>query len=243
MRADMDSWLTLHHGSEERVTDLDVFEANGEWVFLIRRGDACKRVPTVENERVMMRHFRPARDVVVAYALERDELRLHVRSAREKRLLREVFGWRLFDDLRRFSVREPFTLEPLRRDGADALIAPTGGGIDRIVLTELEVHGEVDPDGKQIWKARDWFALAEAMRVPAVPTEGRLVRAAFDFYFTGQSRPRPVQIYAGNQLRMSRHCDAMAVHRWLTERGFRTNNGVNCGDAETRREEKQTLIP
>ena len=33
-------------------------------VFLIRRGDACKRVPMVEGERVLIRQFRPARDVV-----------------------------------------------------------------------------------------------------------------------------------------------------------------------------------
>ena len=53
MRSGMDGWLALHRGSEQRVTDLEMFELNGEWVFLIRRGDACKRVPMVEGERVM----------------------------------------------------------------------------------------------------------------------------------------------------------------------------------------------
>ena len=37
-----------------------------------------------------------------------------------------------------FSVRNTFTLEPLRADGPGALIVAPGQGIDRIVLTELE---------------------------------------------------------------------------------------------------------
>ena len=116
----------------------------------------------------------------------------------------------------RFSTRRQFTLEPLRTEGAEALIAPPGCGIDRIVLRALEGYAK-DEDGKQwSWKAE------EQLDVSAVPAGGRLLRAGFDLYFTGQRRPRGVQLRAGNQLRMSRHCDATAVHRWLTERGFRT---------------------
>ncbi len=39
-----------------------------------------------------------------------------------------------------FSVRNTFTLAPLREDGPDALRVQTGMGIERIVLTELEVR-------------------------------------------------------------------------------------------------------
>ena len=216
MRADIDSWLAVHRDREEQVTDMEVFPHDGEWVFFIRRGDACKRLPVVEGERVMMRQFRPARDLVAAYSPQRDELRLHGRSMREKQMLRELFGWRLFGDLRRFSTRRQFTLEPLRVDGAEALVAPPGCGIDRIVLRALDGYAK-DEDGQQwSWKAE------EQLEVSAVPAGGRLLRAVFDLYFTGQRRPRGVQLRAGNQLRMSRHCDATAVHRWLTERGFRT---------------------
>ena len=204
--------------AEERVTDLDVFEEEGEWLFLIRRGDACKRVPMVEGERVMIRQFRPARDVVVAYSPKRDELRLHGRSARELRMLRELFGWRLFGDLRRFSARRQFTLEPLRVDSAEALIVPRGCRIEKIELRGIEVYSAKERQTQ--WVART----DERSERVAVPREGRLTRAAFHLYFTGQRRPRPVQISAGNVLRMSRHCDAAAVHRWLTERGFRTSN-------------------
>jgi len=222
MRAGMDGWLALHRGSEQRVTDLEAFELNEEWVFLIRRGDACRRMPMVEGERVMIRQFRPARDVVVAYSPRRDELRLHGRSARELRMLRELFGWRLFGDLRRFSARRQFTLEPLRADGTEALMAPEGCGIEKIELREWEVQGETDA---WIWKA------VEQREPAAVPAEGKLLRAVFEIRFTGEKCARPVQVRAGHQLRMSRHCDATAVHRWLTERGFRCahKDGFNLG--------------
>jgi hypothetical protein len=222
MRAGMDAWLALYRGSEQRVTDLEMFELNEEWVFLIRRGDACRRMPMVEGERVTIRQFRPARDVVVAYSPKRDELRLHGRSARELRMLRELFGWRLFGDLRRFSARRQFTLEPLRAEGAEALIAPMNCGIEKIGLREWEVQGETDA---WIWKA------VEQREPAAVPAEGKLLRAVFEIHFTGQKGARPVQVRAGHQLRMSRHCDATAVHRWLTERGFRCadRDGFNHG--------------
>ena len=216
MRADIDSWLAAHRDSEERVTDMEVFPHDGEWVFFIRRGDACRRLPVVEGQRVMMRQFRPARDLVAAYCPQRDELRLHGRSAREKQLIREVFGWRLFGDLRRFESRRAFTLEPLRALGPDALEAPVGSGIERVELRGLEVHREEEV--QRVEKTDEHGAMV------TVPDEGRLMRASFLIRFRGQRRARPVHLYAGNQLRMSRHCDATAVHRWLTERGFRTFN-------------------
>ncbi len=49
---------------------------DGEHWFLIRRGDAYARIPTVEGPRFMVRHLRPARDLVVVYSPERDELRV-----------------------------------------------------------------------------------------------------------------------------------------------------------------------
>ena len=216
MRADIDSWLAVHRDSEEQVTDMEVFPHDGEWVFFIRRGDACRRLPVVEGQRVMMRQFRPARDLVAAYSPQRDELRLHGRSMREKQLIREVFGWRLFGDLRRFESRRAFTLEPLRALGPDALEAPVGSGIERVELRGLEVHREEEV--QRVEKTDEHGAMV------TVPDEGRLMRASFLIRFRGQRRARPVHLYAGNQLRMSRHCDATAVHRWLTERGFRTFN-------------------
>ena len=77
-----------------------------------------------------------------------------------------------------------------------------------------------------------WIWKAVEQREPApVPAEGKLLRAVFEIHFTGQKGARPVQVRAGHQLRMSRHCDATAVHRWLTERGFRCadRDGFNHG--------------
>ena len=177
MRADIDSWLAVHRDSEEQVTDMEVFPHDGEWVFFIRRGDACRRLPVVEGQRVMMRQFRPARDLVAAYSPQRDELRLHGRSMREKQLIREVFGWRLFGDLRRFESRRAFTLEPLRALGPDALEAPVGSGIERVELRGLEVHREEEV--QRVEKTDEHGAMV------TVPDEGRLMRASFLIRFRG----------------------------------------------------------
>jgi len=222
IKGDIDAWLAEEHEGDERVTEIEMFDVEEEFMFLIRRGDTFTRMPTVEGGRLLVRHFRPARDLVAAYSPERDELRIHGKSVGEKRLIREVFGSRLFGNPNHFSVRKKFTLEPLRRDGADALAVTPGEGIDRIVLTQLEVHSDDEHDAVLVMKATDLFAYAEVARIQAIPSRGRLVRAGFDIYFSGHPKPRPVEIRAGNRLRLARLCDAAAVHRWMTTAGFRS---------------------
>ena len=46
--------------------------------------------------------------------------------------------------------------------------------------------------------------------------------AGFEVHFTGQTKPRMVYVRDGNKLRLTRHCDAAAVHRWLTAHKFRS---------------------
>jgi len=94
IKADFDDWLGDERDGEERVTEIEKLEMEGEYSFLIRRGDSFLRLPTVEGTRFSVRHLRPARDVVVVYNPERDELRIHAKTAREKRKLRELFGQR-----------------------------------------------------------------------------------------------------------------------------------------------------
>ena len=137
-------------------------------------------------------------------------------------MLRRVFGQRLFGDPEYFSVRKAFTLKPLRDDGPDALEVTPGSGIDKVVLTELEVRTNDEHDAVIHWKAKDLFAFAEATSQRIIPAGGQLVSAGFLVQFTGQSKPRMVYLRAGNKLRLARQCDAAAVHRWLTARGFRS---------------------
>jgi len=221
IKADFDTWLGEERDGEERVTEIEWHEIDGEHCFLIRRGDSFLRLPTVDGNGFSVRHLRPARDVVAVINPERDELRIHAKTAREKKKLRQLFGERLFGDPDHFAVRKEFTLNPLRDAEADALIVTPGQGIDRIVLTELEVWSDDDFDASLRMKATDLFAYAEANQLEAIPRRGKLAMAGFEVHFTGQPKPRMVYVRDGNKLRLTRHCDAAAVHRWLAAKGFR----------------------
>lgn len=222
MKSDFDTWLEEERDGEERVTEIETHEMDGEHCFLIRRGDSFLRLPTVDGSGFSVRHLRPARDVVVVYNPERDELRIHGKTAGEKNKLRQLFGERLFGNPDHFAVRKEFTLKPLREDGPDALAVTRGQGIDRIVLTEIEVWSDDDFDASVRTKATDLFAYAEANHLEAVPRRGKLAMAGFEVYFTGQTKPRMVYVRDGRKLRLTRHCDAPAVHRWLSAHGFRS---------------------
>ena len=222
IKADFDTWLGEERDGDERVTEIEMHEIEGEFSFLIRRGDSFLRLPTVDGNRFSVRHLRPARDVVVVYNLERDELRIHAKTEREKKKLRELFGERLFGNPDHFAVRKEFTLNPLRDEGRDALTVTPGQGIDRIVLVELLVWSDDDFDLCVRTTAVDLFAYAEANQRDAIPRRGRLMLAGFEVYFTGQPKPRMVYVRDGNKLRLTRHCDAAAVHRWLSAKGFRS---------------------
>ena len=222
IKNDIDAWLEEERDGEEHVTEIERHEMEGEHWFLIRRGDSSVRMPTVEGHSITVRHLRPARDVVVVLNLERDELRIHGKTTGEKRMLRELFGRRLFGDPDHFSLQKSFTLKPLRIDLREALAVTPGQGIDEIVLVHLEEQLDGEHNVNLQWKIEDIGAYAEAPRPWAVPLRGRLLTAGFLITFSGNpSKPRMVYVRAGNKLRLTRHCDAAAVHRWLSEKGFR----------------------
>ena len=222
IKSDIDTWLAEQREGDEGATEMEPHQVDGDLWFLIRRGDSFARIPVVDGARFTVRHLRPARDLVVAYSAERDELRVHAKGVGEKKMLRRVFGQRLFGDPEYFSVRKAFTLKPLRDEGPDALEVAPGSGIDKVVLTELEVRTNDEHDAVTHWKANDLFAFAEAIGQRIIPAGGQLVSAGFQVQFTGQSKRRMVYLRAGNKLRLTRQCDAAAVHRWLAARGFRS---------------------
>jgi len=152
IKADIDTWLEVERDGEEHVTEIERHEMDGEHWFLIRRGDSSVRLPTVEGHIITVRHLRPARDVVVVLNLERDELRVHAKTAREKRMLRELFGRRLFGDPDHFSVQKTFTLKPLRDDLREAMTVTPGQGIDEIVLVHLEEQLDGEHNVNIQWK-------------------------------------------------------------------------------------------
>ena len=128
---------------------------------------------------------------------------------------------RLFADDKYFSERKAFTLDPLRNLGRASLEAEDGGGIEKIVLRELEVSWPGGLNDSMVMKSDDLFASAKARGKPEAMPNGRLVRASFDVWFAGATKPRKVQVRPLNVLKLGRHCDAAVVQRWLSEAGFR----------------------
>ena len=204
-----------------QTTHIEVHVLDEEYWFLIRHGDTYARVATVENGQASVLHFRPAKDDVVVYAPQWDDIRIHAGTKWEKDLYRETMGRRLFGDDHYFSERKAYTLDPLRTDGADALDVSDIPGISRVVLRELEVAWPGEFKDSMTRKSLDIFESAAGRTTPAIPESGRLVHAVLEFYFGDCPKPRKVHIRPPNVLKLGRHCDAVLVHRWLVERGFR----------------------
>ena len=62
----------------------------------------------------------------------------------------------------------------------------------------------------------------------AILAGGRLLRAAFDFWFAGAKKPRKVQVRPPNILKLGRCCDASVVQRWLSEKDLRETVGARA---------------
>ena len=230
MTTDMDAWFREHNRGMH-IAHIEVIEIEGEFWFVIRHGDTYVRMPAAgPNRQVEVMHFRPTKDDVVVFAPERDEVRLHAGTKGEKDLYRKVFGTRLFGDDRHFSERKTYTLDPLRDEGLDAL-EPIPG-IDRVVAREVAWAWDNSLHDVHTHASDDLLASAaeHGPERKVIPPNARPIKAAFDFYFTGSSKPRKVVIRLPNGLKLGRHCDARLVHQFLGERQFRVTLNA-AGDA------------
>jgi hypothetical protein len=225
LTADLDGWFKEHNRGKQTV-HVEIKPMDGEFWFLVRHGDTFARAPKVENGQMSVLHFRPAKDDVVVYSSKRDEIRIHAGTKGEKELYRQTFGERLFGDPENFSDRKTYTLEPLRTDTIDSLDVSDIAGLDKIVLREFELNWKGGFNDSMIRKSDDVFAAAAKRERPAFPDSGIIQRAALDFYFNGQKKPRRVQVRIPNTLKLGRHCDAALVHEWLSLRGFRASESV-----------------
>jgi hypothetical protein len=212
------------HNRGEQHTDIQVFEMEGEFWFIIRHGDTFTRMPTADqNRRVRIIHFRPMKDDLMVYNPPRNELRIHAGTKGERMLYRKTFERRIFGAEGEFSERRGYTLAPLLTDGPEALLTHDIPGINRIVLREVEMAWDNDNQEVTIRKAKDLFATAQAQnaRRAGHVNPPRLVRASFDVYFGESTKPRKVQIRPPSTVQIGRYCDARRVREWLSKRGFR----------------------
>lgn len=218
----LDAWFARHHRGREMAA-VEMYPIDGEWWFLVQHGDAYVRAPAIEErQRKGVLHFRPERDDVVVYSPEQDEIRLNARTRGERDLYCGAFGLMLRGSENYFSERRTYTLEPLRLDGAGALAVEGIDTICKITLREIEVVSDNAANQFIIEGANDLFETSAPL--PPIPRSGRLTRAQFDFHFADSPRPRAVQIRLPNVLKLGRHCDIRAVHRWACQCGFRVGH-------------------
>jgi hypothetical protein len=154
---DLDEWFQEHNRGEQ-TTLIEIYQMEGECWFLVRHGDTFAHTPKVEKRKTKVLHFRPAKDDVVVYSPERDELRIHAATKGEKDLYRKTFGIQLMGDENYFSEEKAYTLDPLRELGIDALDVSDIDGLDQILLTEYEIAYDSGHQEVVVRKADDIFA-------------------------------------------------------------------------------------
>jgi hypothetical protein len=218
----LDQWFAINHRGSE-TTRIEVYPLRGEYWFLIRHGDVFIRAPKVRQQTTEILHYRPERDDVVVYSPTLDEIRVNARTQGERELYLQQFGLHLRGSLDYFSHRAPYTLEPLRTQGAGALDPGGLDGISAITLRELEVLLNNNQRETITRQAEDIFRCApfDPRHTSPIPDDVHLARAIFDIQFAGARKAHPVEIRPPNILKVSRRSDPHAVQDWLLKRGFR----------------------
>lgn len=230
VRKAVDEWCVENHRGENTVV-VCKYELDGEWWFLIQHGGMMSRLAESKGEqKTETLFYRPGKDDMVVYNIERDDIRIHTESKAEWELYRKEFGQRLRGDPEYFSDRKSFVLDPLRADVDKALSVEGLPEIKRITLQELELTFGGDFDDRIVRRSDDMVASAvqrskDGKEIKAVPDSGKLVRAVFEMEFTTCKKPRRVTIRTPDTLNVGRTGDVKAVHAWLTLREFRTANG------------------
>ena len=225
----VDDWCAENHRGENTVL-ITPHELESEWWFLIQHGGTMSRLAeSLGDQKTATHFFRPGKDDVVVYNVERDELRIHTSSKGESELYRKEFGQRLRGDPQYFSERKNFVLDPLRKDVGKALDPDGVAGITSIKLQELELAFGGDFDDRIIRKSDDMVASAaqrskDGKEIKAVPDTGKLVRAVFEVEFKDLKKPRRVVLRPPDTLNVGQTGDVKAVHDWLTLREFRAPN-------------------
>jgi hypothetical protein len=220
----LDQWFATNHRGAE-TTRIEVYPLRGEQWFLIRHGDVFIRAPKVRQQTTEILHYRPERDDVVVYSPALDEIRVNARTQGERELYIQQFGRHLRGSVDYFSHRAPYTLEPLREQGAGALDPEGLDGISDITLRELEILLNNNQRETITRQAEDIFKCApfDPRHSSPIPEDVHLARAIFDIQFAGARKAHPVEIRLPNILKVSRRCDPHAVQDWLIKRGFRKN--------------------
>ena len=183
LRKAVDEWCKENHRGDNTVS-VSKHQLDGEWWFLVQHGGTMSRLAEAKgNQKTETLLYRPGRDDVVVYNIERDEIRIHTSSKGERELYREEFGQRLRGDAGYFSERKSFVLDPLRNDVDKALSVDGLPDMKRITLLEYEVWFGGEFDDRLVRKPDDMVASAvrrgkDGKVIQAVSDTGKLVAQA-----------------------------------------------------------------
>jgi hypothetical protein len=234
VRKAVDKWCVDNHRGENTVV-ITKHELDGEWWFLIQHGGMMSRLAESKgNQKTATLFYRPGKDDVVVYNVERDEIRIHTESKGERELYQAEFGQRLRGDTFYFSERKNFVLDPLREDVSEALKVDGLPDIKSIKLLEVEIWFGGDFDDRLVRKSDDMVASAahrsnEDKTIKAVMDGGKMVRAVFEVEFANSKKPRKVTLRPPDVLNVGRHGDVRAIQNWLSKRKFRAVDGNGNG--------------
>lgn len=217
----MAKWFKANkRGSVARIVPA-ADHAEGKMYFLIRHGMPFKREGSIENGRSGSVFYRPEFHDVVIYDRRHNVIALHnlSRGKKERLMYLAAMGDLLFEDTEYFSDDKIFTLDPLRKIGADALAWGDVPAISSVRLVEIKVRYKGSRPYTKTLQSSDLFA-SFADKGERFPMDGMLVSAKFEITFIDADRPRNVVIRLPNQANYERDEDAHTIEQWMRLRGF-----------------------
>ncbi len=222
--ADLDRWFVRNGRGDETVV-VQKFQIKGEDYYLVRHGGTYLRSSKVEKRKMEVLHYRPAKDDLIVYSPETDELRINAKTNGERELYRKAFGCFLHGFADYFQRNEMYTLHPIREFGAEALECHDIPGISKVVLTQLELEFDDQQKLSTTWKAVDLFKCpALPMANGLLPKGATLKEASFLIHLGKSMVPLEVKIIPPNTIRLAKQSALPCVQDWMSARGFKRPN-------------------
>jgi hypothetical protein len=214
---DLDDGFEAHkRGREAHVMIFD--HGRRVWI-VVRRGATFKQEGSTKNRKSSLQFYRPEIYDVLFYDTESDLISIHADAAWLRDLYRSCIGAYAFGDPSYFPPGEWLTLDPLFRDGPACCNCADVDGLEKVKLVEVQRHWFNQLHEIDLKKADDVFVgLGDRWR--QFMHGGRLTKAIFKLWLTGEEKPCPVTLRPKNIVSYDRHMDSAPVERWLVKRGF-----------------------
>jgi hypothetical protein len=197
-----------------------VFSRKSQIEIVYGFGGSLSRIASANKDAVDSITFHPLEHVVVR--IDRTLHLLHIAAEVKwlRQCLRQAVGKVFFGDETHFGDQALiYTLSPLLRDGARALVCPEIPEIKAITLIELKYMLPGSLGHVVTHNASDLRGLLVNLTEDGVRARD-LVHAKFKVQCRGERRARAVTVYEGNRASYSRDDDHDLIERWLAGRGF-----------------------